>query len=368
MKSTVPIGILFSHSGDYRIAANASYEGALAAIKAVNSDSRRSVAFEVREGDPQGRIEQYGTLCSELLHDGAVQHIIGCTTSWSRKDIIPIFERHGGLLWYPCPYEGFEASDRVIYTHACPNQHIVPLLSYVVPRFGGDAFLIGSNYIWGWEVNRVARDLIGDVNGKVLGERYLSIGDVDVDRMIAEIRAARPSFILNNLIGQSSYAFLKAYAQLGLEDAHFAGSNCPVVSCNLAEPELPAIGPAAEELMSVGPYFADSQGGDASWASSPHAAAGAAVMMLADAIEAAGTADAETIRQILVKMEFDTPFGRVSVDPQTQHTALPVRIGRVEAGAFRTVWQSEAAVAPDPYLSRLESRIFNGRGRLRMVS
>ena len=73
-----------------------------------------------------------------------------------------------------------------------------------------DAFLIGSNYVWGWEVNRVARELVRDWNGRVLGERYLPIGDTDVSRIIAEIRATRPSFVLNNLIGQSSYAFLQA--------------------------------------------------------------------------------------------------------------------------------------------------------------
>ncbi|TIL80332.1 MAG: N-acetylmuramoyl-L-alanine amidase, partial [Mesorhizobium sp.] len=69
-------------------------------------------------------------------------------------------------------YEGFEANEHVVYMHACPNQHLVPLLAHVVPRFGANGFLLGSNYIWGWETNRVARDLIADAGGKVLGERY----------------------------------------------------------------------------------------------------------------------------------------------------------------------------------------------------
>ncbi len=34
-----------------------------------------------------------------------------------------------------------------------------------------DVFLIGSNYIWGWEMNRVARDLIAGADGDVRGER-----------------------------------------------------------------------------------------------------------------------------------------------------------------------------------------------------
>ena len=73
--------------------------------------------------------------------NSGARHIIGCVTSWSRKEVIPILEKAGGTLWYACPYEGFEANEHVVYMHACPNQHLVPLLAYVVPRFGADGFL-----------------------------------------------------------------------------------------------------------------------------------------------------------------------------------------------------------------------------------
>ena len=39
-----------------------------------------------------------------------------------------MLEKAGGTLWYACPYEGFEANEHVVYMHACPNQHLVPLL------------------------------------------------------------------------------------------------------------------------------------------------------------------------------------------------------------------------------------------------
>ncbi len=100
--------------------------------------------------------------------------------------------------------------------HACPNQQLLPLFSHVVPRFGADVFLLGSNYIWGWEMNRVARDLIADAGGDVRGERYLPLGETEVARLIEEIRATRPDFVFNNLIGSSSYAVLSTYASQGL--------------------------------------------------------------------------------------------------------------------------------------------------------
>src|SRR5699024_4493130 len=154
-------------------------------------------------------------------------------------------------------------------------------------------------------------------------------------------KAARPSFILNNLIGQSSHAFLKAYAELGRQDPAFAPDNCPVVSCNLTEAELPAIGEAAEGLFSVGPYFADPQArAAAAKAPSVQASAHAAVLMLADAVEAAESPDPQKIRQVFDRLEIETPLGRIAVDPHNQHTSLPVRIGCVVKGAFEIVWQS----------------------------
>lgn len=369
MKRSIEIGILFSRSGDYQLLSNASREGVLAAIEAINSDSRRSFLLRARERDPQGQIERYGPHCVELLRDEGVKHIFGCTTSWSRKEVIPLLEKHGGLLWYACPYEGFETNDHVIYAHACPNQHIVPLLDFVIPRFGRDPFLLGSNYIWGWELNRVARDLIGDVNGRVLGERYLPLGDTGIERLLQEIEAARPSFILNNLIGQSSHAFLRAYAELGRRDRAFAPENCPVVSCNLTEAELSAIGEAAEGLLSVGPHFADPRAtGALARASSFHASAHAAVLMLADALEAAGSEDPDSIRKALDGLEVETPLGPIAIDGQTQHTSLPVRIGRVVGGAFEVVWESQGRQDPDPYLSYLGPRALQRHAHLRVVS
>lgn len=364
LRKQIEIGILFSRGGDYDLLSNASRDGTLKGVAAVNSDPKRAFSFATVERNPAGRAESYGTLCADILRNSTARHVIGCTTSWSRKEVVPALERHGGMLWYAAPYEGFEASERVVYLHACPNQHIVPLLHYCLPRWGADAFLIGSNYVWGWEVNRVARDLVGDWGGRVLGERYLPMGDTDVSRMIAEIRATRPSFVLNNLIGQSSYAFLRAYAELGRQYASFLPERCPVLSCDLMEPELAALEGCAEGNLVIGPYFADGSGATCSMEASAHAS----VLVLADLIEACGTDDPEVLGRQLGSRSFETPLGRILIDQQTQHAHMPVLIGRIEGGRFRAVWKSDGALAPDPYLSRYNSRLAEPRPPLRVVS
>jgi ABC-type branched-subunit amino acid transport system substrate-binding protein len=366
VKRRIEIGILYSRSGNYRLVSESCRAGAIAAIAAINADPRSPIELIPVERDPEGNIDRYAAGCEDILRNSAARHIIGCVTSWSRKEVIPVLEKAGGTLWYACPYEGFEANEHVVYMHACPNQHLVPLLGYVVPRFGANGFLTGSNYIWGWETNRVARDLIADASGKVLGERYLALGETDVSRLIAEIQATRPDFVLNNLIGLSSYAFMSAYAELAGRDPHFRPERCPILSCNLTECELPAIGEAGNGHLSVGPYFHDASP-DLMPASSLEAAAHASVKVLAEILMRNPEARWTELPQAFAGATFRTPLGDIAIDPQTQHATLPVEIGRIEQAAFKAVSLTKG-VAPDPYLSRYDRAEIFGRPRLKVVS
>ena len=129
MKRRIDLGLLYSRQGTYALISEACRTGALAAIAEVNADPALDLCFSPVERDPGGNIDLYGPLCEEILRDSAARHVVGCITSWSRKEVIPTLERAGGTLWYAVPYEGFEASDHVVYTHACPNQHLLPLLA-----------------------------------------------------------------------------------------------------------------------------------------------------------------------------------------------------------------------------------------------
>ncbi|MCX7302076.1 MAG: transporter substrate-binding protein [Rhodobacterales bacterium] len=354
MRRRIEIGLLYSRSGSYALISEACRTGALAAIAAVNADPEMDLSLVPVERDPGGNVDLYAPLCDEILRQTAARHVVGCVTSWSRKEVIPTLENAGGTLWYAVPYEGFEASDHVVYTHACPNQHLLPLLDWVFPAYGRRAFLSGSNYIWGWEMNRLARETIVTAGGQVLGERYLPIGTRDVGRMIEEIRATAPDFILNSLIGPSSYAFLAAYRDLGRTDARFTPGACPVLSCNMTECEMPAMGDESEGLIAAGPYF---RGAKTGWAgagkfgSSHEAAAFAAVRELARLLNGRPGAELEPLAKLL-----GHGAGGI-IDRQTHHTTLPVLIAQVRNGRFVVV-ESQAAVAGDPYLThpRVEAR------------
>lgn len=365
-KIKVPIGVLFSRSGSYVGPAGQGYAGTLAAVAAVNADPACRFELAPVVADPGGNTDRYAPLARKLLENYRVQHIVGCTTSWSRKEVIPVIEKTDALLWYPCMYEGFEASENVVYVGACSNQHVLPILEFATSRFGDKGFLLGSNYIWGWETCRLARELLNRSGGTVLGERQVSLGDTDIAHIIEEIRRKKPDFIFNSLIGPSCYAFLKAYRALGESDPDFLPSRRPVLSCNFLENELHETAPAYDGHFTTAIYFQALQTPEnATFLSSlePEQAQGgisacfaqayASVLLIRAGLEAAGPVGALAQLEALKQLRPVTPLGPLQIDPATHHVHAAVHIARGTAeGRYEIFQHSEDPVAPDPFLSR----------------
>lgn len=367
MRAPVRIGILYSTSGAYGAIGRDCRDGAALAIEGLGD---LGIAVEPVFADPAGEPARYVELARALLRDHGCRHIVGTVLSAARKDVAPVVEKYDGMLWYACPYEGFEANESIIYMGACPNQHLLPLFDYLVPRHGGRVFLLGANYVWGWEMNRLARELLTGAGHQVVGERFLPIEETDVGRLVAEIRAQRPSFILNNLIGPSSYAFLSAMRELARADAAFRAESCPVVSCDLSECEIGEIAPAAAiGQLSAACYFdsldtaenralkaaAAARFGPDRRLSTHFAGAYAATRLCAEMVAAAATDDPPAVRRMLGARPHRTVHGMLRIDPETNHAALPFYLGRINAEGGFDVIAARPAIAADPYLTGLRA-------------
>lgn len=381
MRRTIRVGILYSETGPYASIGRDCRDGADMAIAEIAADAELPVVIEPIHADPAGDPRRYLEEARAMLRVSGCRHILGTITSLARKEVIPLVEKHDGLLWYICPYEGFEANENVIYTGACPNQHLIPLFDHLLPTAGRRAYLVGANYVWGWEMNRLARELIGRAGGTILGERYLPIEDGEVDRIVADIEVKRPDFILNNLVGSSSYAFLNAITALGARDPAFRPDRCPVVSCDLAECDLGQLSPgSAVGQFSTGPYF-DTLRGEANRAFKARVAerhgagrrismffegAYSAVRMLAEAVATAGDDGPAEVKAALYGATFATPHGPLAIDPRTNHAALPFHLGRIMTDGGFEIVLSRPAIDADPYLT--VDRTTGSRPQLRVVS
>ncbi|MGA1801568.1 transporter substrate-binding domain-containing protein [Rhizobium sp. HT1-10] len=377
MHDAIKIGILYSTTGPYAAMGRDARDGAQLAIDELGAAGKLIEPVFI---DPHADIAAYLEAARHMLRDAGCRHIVGTITSAARKEVIPLVEKYDGLLWYMCPYEGFEANENVVYIGGCPNQHLLPFFDYLLPRYGNRPYLVGANYVWGWEMNRLARELITNAGGTVLGERYLPLEETAVERIVTDIEQRRPSFILNNLIGPSSYAFLEAIRKLGERDQAFLPANCPVASCDLMECELEDIRPgAAVGQLCAASYF-DSLGsaendafkarvqardGASRRVSSLFASAYTAVKLCAEAIVAAGSDEPQLVRRELHAHPWPSLLGPLSIDADTNHAALPFHLGRINAENGFDVIASRPPLAADPYLTGKRS---HHAPKLRVVS
>ena len=183
------VGVLFSRSGLMEVTESEHFFGTALAIQEINRDGGvLGREIEVIAYDPGSQPETFRKLADRLLTEDGASVIFGCSTSAERKAVLPAIERRNGLLWYPSLYEGFEYSPNVIYTGPAPNQNAFQLAEYIVRKHGPRVYLIGSDYIYPRESNRIMRDLVESYAGRVVGEHYVTMEATDAELTRDDLR------------------------------------------------------------------------------------------------------------------------------------------------------------------------------------
>jgi ABC-type branched-subunit amino acid transport system substrate-binding protein len=90
------------------------------------------------------------------------------------------------------------------------------------------------------------------------------------------------------------------------------------------------------------------------------------VLMLAAAIAETGGDNPAQVKAAVHAGAFETPHGALTIDPRTNHAALPFHLGRISPGGGFDIVASRPAMAADPYLTA--TRSMSGRANLRIVS
>lgn len=365
MNDPVRVGILYSATGTTSTIGQSQLQGAQLAIDEINEAGgllgRELVAVRY---DPASTPARYAALAEQLIVRDGINVIFGCYMSSSRKAVIPIVEKWNKLLFYPTLYEGFEFSGNVIYTGAAPNQNSVQLADYMTSSFGARVYLIGSDYIYPYESNRIMGELVMQHPGSdKLGEHYLPLDATERDyaAIMQDIRARQPDFIFSTVVGDSTASLYRAYA-----DAGFNPQTMPIASLTTSEAEIAQMGAdVAVGHFTAAPYFQsiDSPAnarclarlrqrlGDDCRPNLCWEAAYFQMHLFANAFRQAGSDRIGELLPHLLGSEFDAPQGRIRLDPDNHHTWLHPRVGRVNAqGGFTIVRQATRAVSPDPYL------------------
>lgn len=362
----IRVGILHSLSGTMAVSEKSLVDAAMLAIEEVNERGGvlgRTLQAVIENGASNG--QSFAQKAEKLIIEDKVTSVFGCWTSTDRKAVLPIFEEHNNLLWYPVQYEGRESSPNIIYSGATPNQQIIPAVDWCRREFGTRVFLIGSDYIFPRIANEIIRMRLDDFGGTVIGEEYRPLGSQDFDELVAKIIDSKPDVVLSTINGDSNRGFFSALKKSGIDQRQI-----PVLSFSIAEHEVLDIGveltaghyaswtyfqsidtPANRRFVRKfkGRYGAERVTDD------PIEAAYSQVHMFAKAVESARSTDVDAIRRAVRGLVFPTPGGLIRVDPRNQHTWKVAHIGRIQSqgeskGQFRILWSSEDPLPPQPFL------------------
>ena len=363
-RTPLRVGILFSKTGVTSDIESSQLQGTLLAFEEINAaggiDGRELQPVYYDPGSSPGT---YKTLAERLMVDDGVRIILGCYMSSERKAVLPVVERWNGLLFYPTLYEGFEYSRNVIYTGAAPNQNSVQLAEYMMREFGSRVYMVGSDYIYPYESNRIMSDLLLERGGEKTGECYvkLNAGPEDFLDVLLDIKNKHPDFIFSTVVGQATGAFYRAYAEAGLDPA-----TMPIASLTTSETEVRQMGAGvATGHITAATYFQsiDSDAnqrcvsklrqrfGSDTITNMCWEAAYFQSYLLAAGLSAAGTDNVQQLVPALLGMELMAPQGMVKIDAENHHAYLTPRIGRVrDDGQFDILHEAKQPVKPDPYL------------------
>ena len=361
------VGVLFSRTGLTAITETEHFLGTALAIQEINqAGGILGREIEVVAYDPGSDPGDYRRLADRLLTEDGISVIFGCSTSAARKAILPAIERRNGLLWYPSLYEGFEYSPNVIYTGASPNQNSFPLAEYLVRNHGRRVFLVGSDYIYPRESNRIMRDLVDLLWRRhrrrslccrwrrQSAERGLCSRAKEQGRMWCSRRSS----------DAPRRSFYRLYREAGFEPA-----SMPIASLTMAEGEVREIGAAlCEGHITAATYFGSLER-DANKRRSPmisiapsattspismwSAGAYAQVRLFALALESAGTLDTQRLVDAALGLSL-RGAGRYDPDRSRQQSYLADAADRPGSERRRSSISSgkpRPRSKPDPYLA-----------------
>jgi branched-chain amino acid transport system substrate-binding protein len=361
----VRVGVLFSRAGITSRVEQSQLLGTLFAIREINEGGgiggRELVPVHY---DPECIPQNYRRLAERLIQEDRVNVIFGCYMSSTRKAVMPVVEKWQRLLFYPTLYEGFEFSRNIVYTGAAPNQNSAQLAEYMTRHFGEQVYLVGSDYIYPYESNRIMSDFILErPGGKKLAERYVRLDATaeDFAAIVRDIKDKQPSFIFSTVVGSGTQLLYQAYADAGLDPA-----TMPIASLTTCEAEVSEMGASvAAGHITAATYFQNVDSrvnanclarfravhGDEVEPNMCWEAAYFQLHMFARAMRRGGSDEIDQLLPHLLGSEFEAPQGVVRIDPRNHHTRLHPRIGRVgDDGKFTVIAQSPTGVDADPYL------------------
>ena len=369
MAEKIKVGILHSLSGTMAISETSLKDAVLMMIEEQNKKGGvLGMELEPVVVDPASNWPLFAEKARELLSKEKVAAVFGCWTSVSRKSVLPVFEELNGLLFYPVQYEGEESSRNVFYTGAAPNQQAIPAVDYLMNELGVERWVLaGTDYVYPRTTNKILEAYLKSkgVAASDIMINYTPFGHSDWQSIVAEIKkfgsGGKPAAVVSTINGDANVPFYKELA-----NQKVSSDKIPVVAFSVGEEELSSIDtePLVGHLAAWN-YFMSVESEEneefiESWhayikdgkrvTNDPMEAHYIGFNMWVKAVEKAGTADPDKVREAMIGITVPNLSGGYAAMMPNHHLTKPVLIGEIQKdGQFEVVWETSGTVVGDAW-------------------
>jgi branched-chain amino acid transport system substrate-binding protein len=226
-------------------------------------------------------------------------------------------------------------------------QIAAPLGTWGKAKLGDRAYVLASNYAYGQQTSAHFKKTFTAAGGTIAGEAFPPLGTNNFAPYFQPMRDAKPPFAFVNLVGSDAVAFVKQYAEFGMQNIKVIG---PV---NLIdETLLPAQGEAAAGIYSISYYTPSYDIPRNRWYSKAYkefapgkepdhfnAAAFDLMQALYGAVKSTkgDVSNKEKLIQWIESAKLDSPRGPLRFDPKNHNPIQDQHIRIVEARPLRSV-------------------------------
>ncbi|MEM8579829.1 MAG: urea ABC transporter substrate-binding protein [Pseudomonadota bacterium] len=370
---TIKVGVLHSLSGTMAISETTLKDVMLMLIEEQNKKGGvNGKMLEAVVVDPASDWPLFAEKARELIEGENVDVVFGCWTSVSRKSVLPVFEELNSLLFYPVQYEGEESQRNVFYTGAAPNQQAIPAVDYLMNEEGVERWVLaGTDYVYPRTTNKILEAYLQSkgVAPEDILINYTPFGHSDWQTIVSDIAtfgsAGKKTAVVSTINGDANVPFYKELGNQGI-----SAEDIPVVAFSVGEEELAGLdtGPLVGHLAAWNYFMSVDTPENDEFIEAWHAFIGnedrvtndpmeahyIGFNMWVEAVEAAGTTDADAVIDSIIGVTVPNLTGGMSTMLPNHHITKPVLVGEIQDdGQFDVVWETDDLVAGDAWSDHL---------------
>lgn len=336
----IRVGVISPLSGAWTVYGKAHSAGFQLAVDEINAAGgtlgrKWELVIADSKTEPQVVTEQ----ANRLVREKQVDFLAGTFSSAERNAAAPVATQANKLLLYPTFYEG---QSQKFYPGVCnpnifmfgpePSEQVWPHMDYIVKKHGGKFFMIGSDYVWPRETNRLTKDKLEQLGGSVVGEVYIPFNTPQYGSVLNQIRRSGADVIFLTLTGSDTVNFRRQLAAAGMK------KDFVVWTVDDEEAATSGIGPDATEgdYVSFDYFWSINTPNNQAFRKKVQQKYPQVIMntvgvamynaahMTAKAIEKAGKVNTDAIRSALEGMTFDgAPQGSLTMRAEDHQAVLP---------------------------------------------